>query len=122
LPSSSPTPKQQDSAERAFNKLARTFTAQVEALKRYRIGGEQKITGARTSHPIANEPAVRRKSFLSYNIAYWRGIQSVLRGFYYLRGRLAGARGDERLQWICQLGVAKRRISARCHRLNDGSG
>ena len=35
---------QQDSAERAFNKLARTFVAQVEALKRYRTGGEQKVT------------------------------------------------------------------------------
>ncbi len=35
---------QQDSAERAFNKLARTFSAQVEALKRYRTGGEQKVT------------------------------------------------------------------------------
>jgi hypothetical protein len=35
---------QQDSAERAFNKLARTFAAQVEALKRYRSGGEQKVT------------------------------------------------------------------------------
>jgi hypothetical protein len=35
---------QQDSAERAFNKLMRTFAAQVEALKRYRSGGTQKIT------------------------------------------------------------------------------
>ena len=35
---------QQDSAERAINKFARTFTAQVEALKRYRTGGEQKVT------------------------------------------------------------------------------
>jgi hypothetical protein len=35
---------QQDSASNAFNKLARTFTAQVEALKRYRSGGEQKMT------------------------------------------------------------------------------
>lgn len=35
---------QQDSAERAFNKLARTFAAQVEALKRYRSGGEEKMT------------------------------------------------------------------------------
>ena len=34
---------QQDSAERAFNKLARTFAAQVEALKRYRSGGEQTV-------------------------------------------------------------------------------
>jgi hypothetical protein len=36
--------QQQDSAERAFNKLARTFTNQMEALKRYRTGGEQKVT------------------------------------------------------------------------------
>jgi hypothetical protein len=35
---------QQDSAERAFNKLARTFVSQMEALKRYRSGGEQKVT------------------------------------------------------------------------------
>ena len=35
---------QQDSAERTFNKLARTFAAQMEALKRYRTGGEQKVT------------------------------------------------------------------------------
>jgi hypothetical protein len=35
---------QQDAAERAFNKLARTFTTQLEALKRYRTGGEQKVT------------------------------------------------------------------------------
>jgi hypothetical protein len=38
------TIEQQDSAERAFNKLARTFAAQLEALKRYRTGGEQKVT------------------------------------------------------------------------------
>ena len=35
---------QQDSAQNAFNKLARTFAAQVEALKRHRSGGEQKMT------------------------------------------------------------------------------
>lgn len=35
---------QQDSAERALNKLTRTFVMQVEALKRYRTGGEQKVT------------------------------------------------------------------------------
>jgi hypothetical protein len=33
---------QQDSAKRALNKLARTFAMQMEALKRYRTGGEQK--------------------------------------------------------------------------------
>jgi len=43
---------QQDSAEKAFNKLARTFTAQVEALKRYRTGGEQKVT---VQHVTVNE-------------------------------------------------------------------
>jgi hypothetical protein len=38
------TQAEQDSAERAFNKLARTFATQMEALKRYRTGGEQKVT------------------------------------------------------------------------------
>jgi hypothetical protein len=40
----STTITQQDSAERSFNKLARTFTTQLEALKRYRSTGEQKVT------------------------------------------------------------------------------
>jgi hypothetical protein len=35
---------QQDCAERAINKLARTFAAQTEALKRYRSGGEPNVT------------------------------------------------------------------------------
>jgi hypothetical protein len=35
---------QQDAAERAINKFARTFAGQMEALKRYRTGGEQKVT------------------------------------------------------------------------------
>lgn len=43
---------QQDSAERALNKLARTFAAQVEALKRYRSSGEQKMT---VEHVTVNE-------------------------------------------------------------------
>ena len=43
---------QQDSAERAFNKLTRTFAAQVEALKRYRTGGQQKVT---VEHVTVNE-------------------------------------------------------------------
>jgi hypothetical protein len=34
---------QQDSAQNAFNKLARTFAALVEALKRHRSGGEQRM-------------------------------------------------------------------------------
>jgi Enolase, N-terminal domain len=43
---------QHDSAERALNKLARTFAAQVEALKRYRSGGEQTV---RVEHVTVNE-------------------------------------------------------------------
>ena len=35
---------QQDSAERVFNKLTRTFAAQMSALKEYRSKGEQKMT------------------------------------------------------------------------------
>jgi hypothetical protein len=34
---------QQDSAERAFNKLTRTFATQMEMLKRYRTGGKQQV-------------------------------------------------------------------------------
>jgi hypothetical protein len=44
--------KQQDSAERAFNKLARTFAAQLEALKRYRSAGDQTV---RVEHVTVNE-------------------------------------------------------------------
>src|ERR1700674_2745216 len=44
---SSPSPwniPHQDSAVRAFNKLTRTFAAQISALKEYRSKGEQKMT------------------------------------------------------------------------------
>ena len=34
---------QQDSAERAFNKLARTFTTQMDTLKRYRAKAQQTV-------------------------------------------------------------------------------
>jgi len=43
---------QQDSAERAFIKLARTFAAQVEALKRYRSRGDQTV---RVEHVTVND-------------------------------------------------------------------
>jgi hypothetical protein len=33
-----------ESAERAVNRLTRTFATQMEALRRYRSGGEQKVT------------------------------------------------------------------------------
>ena len=43
---------QQDSAERAFTRLARTFATQMEALKRYRTGGEQRVV---VEHVTVNE-------------------------------------------------------------------
>ena len=43
---------QQDSAERALNKLARTYATQMEALKRYRTGGQQRVT---VEHVTVNE-------------------------------------------------------------------
>ena len=42
---------QQDSASRAFNQLARTFAAQMEALKRYRSSGQQVVV----KHVTVNE-------------------------------------------------------------------
>ena len=43
---------QQHGSERALNKLARTFAMQMEALKRYRCGGEQKVV---VQHVNVNE-------------------------------------------------------------------
>jgi hypothetical protein len=50
----SKTHKGQEHAERALNKLSRTFTIQMEALKRYRTGGEQKVT---VQHVSVNDNA-----------------------------------------------------------------
>ena len=44
--------QQQDSAERTLNKLARTFTTQMEALKRYRTAGLQTV---KVEHVHVNE-------------------------------------------------------------------
>jgi hypothetical protein len=44
--------QQQDFAERTLNKLTRTFAVQVEALKRYRSNGEQRVT---VEHVTVNE-------------------------------------------------------------------
>lgn len=52
LLSGATTIPQADSAEKQFNKLTRTFTAQMEALKKYRTGGEQKMT---VEHVTVNE-------------------------------------------------------------------
>jgi hypothetical protein len=43
-----------ENAERTLNKLARTFTTQLEALKRYRSTGEQKMT-VEHQHVTVNE-------------------------------------------------------------------
>jgi hypothetical protein len=43
---------QQHSASNTLNKLARTFTAQVEASKRYRSGGEQTV---KVQHATVND-------------------------------------------------------------------
>lgn len=43
---------QWDSAERALNKLVRSFAVQVETLKRYRSDGSQKVT---VEHVTVNE-------------------------------------------------------------------
>lgn len=43
---------QQDAAERALNKLARTYASQMDVLKRYRTGGQQKVT---VEHVTVNE-------------------------------------------------------------------
>ena len=37
------SPENRTASEKAFNRLARTFAAQVEALKRYRSKGEQRV-------------------------------------------------------------------------------
>jgi hypothetical protein len=50
----SDTYKGQEHAERTLNKLARTFLSQVETLKRYRTGGEQKVT---VQHVSVNDNA-----------------------------------------------------------------
>ena len=48
----SETIPQQDSNSNMLNKLTRTFATQVEALKRYRSKGEQKVT---VEHVTVNE-------------------------------------------------------------------
>ena len=51
---------QQQSTERAFNKLTRTFAPQMEALKRYRIGGEQEGHGAARANVMLATWSIRK--------------------------------------------------------------
>jgi hypothetical protein len=46
------TLQQQDSAERALNKLTRTYAMQLQALRKYRSGGKQQVT---VKHVHVNE-------------------------------------------------------------------
>ena len=79
---------QQDSAQTAFNKLARTFAAQVSALKDYRSKGEQKMTvqhvhvaeGGQAIVGNVNAPAegvgARKKSEVQpHALAYAPGVE-----------------------------------------------
>ena len=75
--------KQQDSAQNALNKLARTFAAQVAALKNYRSKGEQRVTvehvhvhaggqaivGAVTAGPGGAEKTEDRPHALGYAVS-----------------------------------------------------
>jgi hypothetical protein len=54
---------EQDSIERGLNKLARTYTTQMEVLKRYRTGGEQNITVQHVS--VSEGPGNRRECYPS---------------------------------------------------------
>jgi hypothetical protein len=49
-----------DSYQRGLNALARTFVTQLEALRRYRTGGEQKVTVTHVAPQDAAQPIARR--------------------------------------------------------------
>jgi len=49
---------QQDSTERAFNKLARTYTSQMDALKRYRSDGRQTVRVERVTVEAGGQAVV----------------------------------------------------------------
>ncbi|MER9018902.1 hypothetical protein [Mesorhizobium sp. M0898] len=61
--------EQQDSNERTFNKLARTFAAQVDTLKRYRSKGEQRVIVERVTVEKGGQAIVG-------NVARGGGVES----------------------------------------------
>ena len=65
----STTSKGQEHAERALNKLARTFASQIETLKRYRTGGEQRAT---VQHVTVSDNA---QAIVGNVSTRWRGWQ-----------------------------------------------
>lgn len=52
---SSDTREERQAHEGSYNRFARTFVLQIEALKRYRSGGEQKITVQHMQNSVAME-------------------------------------------------------------------
>jgi hypothetical protein len=50
---------QLDSYQRGFNALSRTFVTQLEALRRYRTGGEQTVTVTQGAPQDAAQPVAR---------------------------------------------------------------
>lgn len=57
---------QQDAAEKAFNKLARTYTTQMEALKKYRADAQQTVRVERVTIEEGGQAIVG-------DVAYQRG-------------------------------------------------
>jgi hypothetical protein len=76
--SDSETLQQQDSAERAFNKLTRTFIMLVEALKRHRTGGEQKVTVQHVSVSEGGQAIVGNVTQTSREVASKKSGKLVL--------------------------------------------
>jgi hypothetical protein len=73
--------QEQDSVERAFNKLARTFAKQIEALKRYRTVGEQKVNMQNVSVHDGGQAIVGNVTQAPAKNAY--GTASIIRRWNY---------------------------------------
>jgi hypothetical protein len=55
--------QQQDAAERAMNKLARTYAAQMETIKRYRSKGQQTVRVERVTVENGGQAVVGNVSY-----------------------------------------------------------
>ena len=108
---------QQESAERTLNKLARTFAAQVEALKRYRTGGEQKVT---VEHVTVNEGGQAIVGNVSSSRARGRVVQKIAdypmpRVHCGARTRLADHAGNRQCATVDADSTAERANRAKRH-------
>jgi hypothetical protein len=93
------------SAWNALNKLTRTFGSQVEALKRYRSGGEQKVTvqdvhvaDGGQAMPRVNRNALKHGDFTAEALTQKREIQALalMSGRQWRRSNKAQAGGTEK--------------------------